>query len=196
VLFAAARVLRGTALVRGAARLRGRAGLAARMLLASAPMPVSSGARAPPHDDRSAPSFALLEGCVMRGLFGHVHAATRRALRASGYVEAAAPGQRCCGALHAHAGDAAGARALARANVDAFDRSGARWIAVNSAGCGAALREYPRWLKGVPGLEQRTQRLAARVRDVSELLAAPPRPVRGRLRGRAGYDASCHLLHG
>ena len=54
--------------------------------------------------------------------------------------------QGCCGALHAHAGDEAFAHALARRNVAAFARAGVREVVVNSAGCGAALRDAARWL--------------------------------------------------
>ncbi len=170
-----------------------------------------------------APGFALLEGCVMDGLFAHVHGATRRVLAAAGFREVAAPAQGCCGALHAHAGFLEAARRLARRNVEAFEAAEADVIAVNSAGCGAAMREYRRWLAEEPEWAERAGRLADRVRDVSQLLAAAPTggrgtraggrlasgpagnrlasgPAGGRLAsgpaGRIAYDAPCHLLHG
>ncbi len=142
------------------------------------------------------PEYVLLEGCVMSGLFGHVHAATRRTLAATGHRERAAPGQVCCGALHAHAGDRETARRLARRNLDAFEARPDAAVAVNSAGCGAALRDYPHWFRGDPVEVARARRLSERVRDVSELLAGPPRPRSAGLEGRAGYDAPCHLCHG
>jgi len=116
---------------------------------------------------------AVLEGCVQRGLFGHVNAATRRVLEHHGWTIGAAPGQRCCGALHAHAGDLARARELALANIGAFERSGALWIAVNAAGCGAAMKSYAELFEHTPH-EERARAFAARVRDVSELLDAGP----------------------
>lgn len=153
---------------------------------------------AAPADDAAdrPPTYALLEGCVMAGLFDHVHRATRRTAAAGGYREVEAPGQGCCGALHAHAGRLDAARRLARRNVAAFEASGAERIAVDSAGCGAAMREYRRWLADEPGWARRAGRLAERVRDVSELLADAPRPLEGRLEARIAYDAPCHLLHG
>lgn len=141
------------------------------------------------------PTYALLEGCVMSGLFGHVHRATRRALAAAGFRERRAPGQACCGALHAHAGFGGAARRMARRNVAAFEACGVDRIAVNAAGCGAALRDYPRWLAEEAGWAERAGRVAGRVRDVTELLAAGPELPRGRLPGRIAYDAPCHLLH-
>lgn len=144
---------------------------------------------------RAAGEMALFRGCVMQGLFGHVHAATVRALAFNGIRTREVPGQVCCGALAAHAGDMALALELARTNVRAFD-PGALGppIVTNSAGCGAALKAYGEWLAGDP-LAERAQAFASRVRDVTEVLAecGPRRP--GPLRLRVAYDAPCHLLH-
>lgn len=162
----------------------------------SPPAGAGGSADAAPTGGGSRPAVSLLEGCVMSGLFGHVNDATRRVLDAHGYREADAPEQGCCGALHAHAGMTETARELARRNIAAFEESGADWIAVNSAGCGAAMREYPEWMAGEPVWVARAREVAERVRDVTELVAeAPERPVlRGE--GRVAYDAPCHLLHG
>lgn len=138
---------------------------------------------------------AMLTGCVMDGLFGETNRATARTLVVNGYTMTAAPGQRCCGALHAHAGDDDTARELARGNIAAFEQSGADFIVVNAAGCGAMMKEYGHLLAGDPAWRERAAALSARVRDVSELLAeAGPRPG-GALTHTVTYDAPCHLLH-
>jgi glycolate dehydrogenase iron-sulfur subunit len=140
-------------------------------------------------------AVALLVGCVMDGLFSRTNRATRRTLRANDYRIRGAPGQVCCGALHAHAGDLEAARALARKNIEAFERCGADFIGVNAAGCGAMMKEYGHLLADDPAWAARAANAAARVRDVSELLAAAgPRPG-GPLPVRVTYDAPCHLLH-
>jgi glycolate oxidase iron-sulfur subunit len=139
--------------------------------------------------------MALFRGCVMQGLFGHVHAATVRALAANGLGTREVPGQVCCGALAAHAGDMALALELARENVRVFDaRAPGLPLVTNSAGCGAALKAYGEWLAG-EALAERAQAFASRVRDVTEVLAecGPRRP--GPLPLRVAYDAPCHLLH-
>jgi len=56
----------------------------------------------------------LFRGCVMDGLFSHVHDATVRTLGVNGWAVGETPGQVCCGALHAHAGLREEARLLAR----------------------------------------------------------------------------------
>jgi len=134
---------------------------------------------------------AFLEGCVMPELFAGVNAATVRVLARNGFEVLVPRGQGCCGALHAHAGDEVAARELLRRNLRAF--AGVDRIVVNSAGCGAALRDAGRWLPGDP----EAQRLAASVRDALELLdEAGLRPPPGRVAARVCYDDPCHLVHG
>ena len=94
-----------------------------------------------PRAEPTRASVATLDGCVMEGLFTGVNRATERVLVANGYALRAAPAQQCCGALHVHAGDAATARELARANIAAFEASGAEFVVSNSAGCGAMVKE-------------------------------------------------------
>lgn len=131
----------------------------------------------------------LFRGCVMQGLFSHVHDATIRTLTVNGCAVQEVEGQVCCGALHAHAGLLEEARGFARTNVAAFG-SGDEPIVVNSAGCGAALKEYGHLLDG-----DAAQAFGARVRDVTELLAERG-PVPGApLDWRVAYDPPCHLLH-
>jgi glycolate oxidase iron-sulfur subunit len=135
------------------------------------------------------PTVALFRGCVMGTLFSHVHDASRRTLEANGYSVVEPDGQACCGALHEHAGDRAAAEALARANVAALAES-ADYVVVDSAGCGALLKGYGHLL----GTDAAAV-LAAKVRDVSELLAeVGPRPG-GALPLDVAYDAPCHLQH-
>ena len=149
------------------------------------PTTVPSGSTTVP----SGPTVALFTGCVMSTLFRRVHAATRRTLTRNGYRVVDVPGQECCGALHEHAGDRKTARDLVTRNAAAF-RGKADFIAVNSAGCGALLRDAAHLDPGPAAME-----MGARVRDVSELLAAAG-PVPGApLPLEVAYDAPCHLEH-
>jgi glycolate oxidase iron-sulfur subunit len=197
-LFTTARVVRSTGVPRLLAN-GGRIGFGMAMLAATEGRKVGGlGGRngtepsAPPSDlptFRRSAVVALFRGCVMDTLFPHVHAATRRTLEANGYTVVEVKGQTCCGALHEHAGDRASAQALARENVAAFADS-ADYVVVNSAGCGALLKDYGHLL----GTE-RAEQVAAKVRDVTELLAdAGPRPG-APLPLDVAYDAPCHLQH-
>jgi len=173
--------------------IRGRLGFAMAMLAStgrsidrSLYKPVARGERG---------TVATLRGCVMEGLFSTTNRATERVLTVNGYSIVEAPGQKCCGALHAHAGHLEDARTLARRNIVAFERSGATFIAVNAAGCGAIMKEYGHLLKDDPEWHQRAVNLSARVRDVSELLAAAGPREGGPLPMKVTYDAPCHLIH-
>lgn len=142
---------------------------------------------------------ALFEGCVGAVLQGEVNAATQRVLNRCGAAVDVPAGQGCCGALHLHAGDIEGARRLARANVEVFERGAARdgALVVTAAGCGAAMREYGELLADDPACAAAAARLAARVRDatevVDELLPRGDVPAAARL--RVTYHDACHLAH-
>ena len=135
----------------------------------------------------------LFTGCVMGELFGEVHRATARVLARAGIEASATEGQGCCGALHAHDGDIAFARELARRNIDALDDG--RTIVVNSAGCGAAMREYGDLLAEDEAYAGRAKEFANRVRDFAEYLAEAGGASEGRLDGRVTYQDPCHLAH-
>ncbi|HWZ60657.1 MAG TPA: heterodisulfide reductase-related iron-sulfur binding cluster [Gemmatimonadaceae bacterium] len=192
-----ARVARATGLPALFARIPGRLGFAAAMLASTEPAlprrPYQAVAAGP---DRG--PVTLLRGCVMDGLLGPTNEATARTLTVNGYRMTPAEPQGCCGALHAHAGDAPTARALAKRNIVAFERAGSAPIAVNAAGCGAMIKEYGHLLHDDPAWAARAAAVSARTRDVSELLAAAG-PVSGAplpgLTGPVTYDAPCHLQH-
>jgi glycolate oxidase iron-sulfur subunit len=187
------RVLRATGLSRLLARLPGRLGFSMAMLEATR-APVRR-TKYTARGDGMRGTATLLEGCVMEGLYGGTNRATERTLIVNDYLVVKTNGQQCCGALHAHAGDDETARELARANIAAFERSGADLIAVNAAGCGAMMKEYGQLLAADPAWADRAAAVSAKVRDVSELLAAAgPRPG-GDLPLTVTYDAPCHLLH-
>jgi len=213
---AAARLARAMRLSRLLARAPGRMGIMMANVEATrrfqrtngsrvrraGPSPTAPAVSSTPQPATSAPepttraTVAVLTGCVMEGLLAPVNRATERVLARNGYRLADARGQRCCGALHAHAGDARTARSLARANIAAFEASGAAFVAVNSAGCGAAMKAYGHLLADDPAWHDRAVRLAGRVRDVSELLAeAGPLRVPAPTPAVVAVDHPCHLLH-
>jgi glycolate oxidase iron-sulfur subunit len=192
-MLVASRFIRATRLPSLFASVAGRLGFASAMLAST-----RSGFPERDYDfglDGARGAVALLDGCVMSGLFARTNRATRRTLRANDYRVRAAPGQVCCGALHAHAGDLDTARSLAKTNIAAFERSAAEFIGVNAAGCGAMMKEYGHLLADDPEWAERAAAMAARVRDVSELLAAAGPRAGAPLPVRVTYDAPCHLVH-
>jgi glycolate oxidase iron-sulfur subunit len=139
----------------------------------------------------------FLSGCVMRSVFARTNASTIRVLTRNGCGVITPRQQGCCGALHAHHGDLASARALARRNIDVFGALGVEAVIVNSAGCGAMLKEYGHLLAADPDYATPAAAFSRQVRDISEFLAGLPLDTAmGELPLRVAYDDPCHLLHG
>jgi glycolate oxidase iron-sulfur subunit len=131
----------------------------------------------------------LFTGCVMDAWERDVHRAALRVMRAAG-SSPALPGRGgdCCGALHDHAGRTDEARALARRVIASMP--GDAPVVVDSAGCGAAMKDYGRLL-GTP----EAAAFSARVRDFAEWLAERGVP-RLRPTGRVVVvQDPCHLRH-
>lgn len=139
---------------------------------------------------------AFLSGCAMSMFFGAINEATVRVLRRNGCEVVIPAGQACCGALNVHNGEADSARAMARRNIDAFPDD-VDAIVVNAAGCGAAMKEYGHLLAQDAVYASRAEQFAARVRDVSEVLAALGVRTAARPSSQTvTYQDPCHLAHG
>ena len=139
---------------------------------------------------------ALLTGCVMPLAFGAAHYATVRVLVRNGIAVVAPESQACCGALHAHSGDLATARRLARKEIDCFLAVAPDAIIVNSAGCGSHMKEYGHLLRNDRRYAAKATQFAALVKDVHEYLVETGiDPPRGALKRSVTYQDSCHLVH-
>lgn len=83
------------------------------------------------------PVAALFTGCIAPAYEAGLHDALARLCGAVGVHLQVPPGQTCCGALHAHAGDTGSAARLARRNRAAF--SGAGTVLTLASGCHEAV---------------------------------------------------------
>jgi len=140
----------------------------------------------------------LLAGCVQDVAFVGVNVDTIQVLQANGCHVVVPRRQQCCGSLHAHNGDVATARRLARANLDAFDLEKLDAVIVNAGGCGSHMRQYGHLLADEPRYAARAADWDRKVRDIHEFLVeigfrAPSAQLAAR---RVAYHASCHLAHG
>ena len=140
----------------------------------------------------SGQAAALFAGCVMSTALANVDRATLNVLQRAGFRVSNPQRQGCCGALHAHGGDLPRALQLAKANIEAFEKSDGP-IVVNSAGCGAMLKDYAHHFRDDPAWADRARAFSKRVRDLSEALTALP--IRRELPRRVVYQDACHLIH-
>jgi glycolate oxidase iron-sulfur subunit len=139
----------------------------------------------------------MLTGCVQSVFFPRVNAATARVLAAEGCDVIIPRGQGCCGALSLHSGREAEAIAFARRTIAMFEQAGVDAVVVNSAGCGSAMKEYERLLRGSDGgWAERAAEMSGKVRDLAEFLAElGPAAPRHPLPVTAAYHDACHLAH-
>lgn len=141
--------------------------------------------------EASGTDLYFFTGCVMDAWQRDVHRAGIRVLEAAGFgitpTNELAP---CCGALQAHAGLAVETRTLAEAMMRNLEPD--RPIIVDSAGCGAAMKDYGHLL-GTP----EAQAFSARVYDIQEWLAdhVDRLPSVDVLPLRVAVQDPCHLRH-
>ena len=145
---------------------------------------------------------AFFTSCVMDVMFPRINQDAVRLLVLAGAEVVVPHAQTCCGALHAHSGLRHTAKRLAQRNVTAFG-AGEQfdYIVSDSAGCGAALRDFVHLLGETPQAAA-AGAFASRVRDVSEVLATLglPAPTGSLTRDvntplRVAYHDPCHLAH-
>jgi glycolate oxidase iron-sulfur subunit len=127
---------------------------------------------------------AFFRGCLVPEVFGPVNAATVDVLSRNGFEVVIPSAQRCCGALHLHAGDPHGAARLRRRNRSVLQLDSVDAVIVNSAGCGATLKD------GDDPLGRKVQDIAEFLESVELRGPLAPLPL------KVAYDDPCHLLHG
>ncbi|HEU4620430.1 MAG TPA: heterodisulfide reductase-related iron-sulfur binding cluster [Gammaproteobacteria bacterium] len=142
---------------------------------------------------------ALLAGCVQSVLAPQIDAAAARLLRLAGADVVHVPG--CCGAIVHHLGRAADNRALGGALIERIaaeiDGRGIDAIAATASGCGTHVKDFGRLFALDERLGRKAEAIAARARDVTEVLAelGLPKAVAPRALAVA-YHSACSLQHG
>lgn len=175
------------------------AGLVFPKMLASSRLERSAIPVQPPADCSASTPVALFVGCVSESMLGVTNRAAWRVLKQHDRAVYCPADQRCCGAIHYHAGDVHQARAFARANIDAFESvdKSLDAIVVCAAGCGLMLKDYGMLLSNDSQYADRAAHFAARVAEICEYLdRLPPKPPGGGPVLRVAYHDACHLCHG
>lgn len=143
----------------------------------------------------------LLAGCAQQVLRPSINDATIRLLARRGIDVVVAPGAGCCGALVHHMGREQDAKALARANVDAWHKEIGKGpvdaVLINASGCGTMVKDYGHLLRDDPAYAEKAKAIADLTRDVSEFVAGIGigAPVRWSSI-KVAYHSACSLQHG
>ena len=157
----------------------------------------------------------FLTGCIMDVAFADVNVDTVNLLLHHDCEVVIPRGQACCGSLQAHNGSLDAAREMAKHNIGLFDRDDLDFIVLNSAGCGAYMKEYGHVFQDDEEWSERARRVATKSRDITEFLAETGylpakhgQPVlklkkesavkhsADFLKGKSvSYHDACHLVH-
>ena len=143
---------------------------------------------------------ALFTPCAEPDLRPEIAQATERLLARCGWRVVHVAGEGCCGALVHHLGREAAAQASARRNVDAWEAAIARErveaIVVTASGCTSEIKRYGSLLADDPAYAARAARVAAMVRDATEVIAPADLPRGPVPELTVAWQAPCSLTHG
>lgn len=137
----------------------------------------------------------FFHGCISSVLEQDINRKAIELLQLCGCEVIVPRAQRCCGAIHHHAGRPHPAAAMARRNIAAFEDVDEVITAIG--GCGAMLKQYEHLLRDDERWLARARAFTAKVRDINQALHDYNlKPPRFELRAIAAYHDSCHLAHG
>lgn len=149
------------------------------------------------------PKFRVgfLTGCIMDVAYADVNLDTIQLLLHHDCEVVLPKGQACCGSLLAHNGGREAAREMARHNIEVFEKERLDYIVMNSAGCGAFMKEYGHVFAEDKEYSKRAEAISLKIKDITEFLAETGfKPMEAAessmLKGkRITYHDACHLVH-
>ena len=141
-------------------------------------------------------TVGFLSGCIMNVAFSKVNADTVEVLLHHDCEVMIPKDQVCCGSLQAHNGDFETAKNLARKNIDVFLEYDLDAIVMNSAGCGAFMKEYGIYFKDDKTYREKAARVSSKIKDISEFLydIGLKKPEK-EFHHSVTYHDACHLVH-
>jgi L-lactate dehydrogenase complex protein LldE len=141
------------------------------------------------------PTVGLFVTCLVDLMRPAVGFAAVKLLEDAGCEVVVPSAQTCCGQPAYNAGDAAGARALARRVIEAF--SAFEYVVLPSGSCGGTIRvHYPEMFADEPEWRDRARDLARRTFELTTFLSDVMKvgPIAGRLDAVTAYHDSCSGL--
>jgi glycolate oxidase iron-sulfur subunit len=163
----------------------------------SVPAPLSENSWPAPRHKRK---MLVLAGCVQPAIAPDINAAAARVLDRLGISLIVAPEAGCCGAVSQHTSAPTDALDFARRNIDAWLPhldAGVEAIVMTASGCGVHVKEYGYYLRNDPAYAGKAKRIAAAVRDLSEVLRGEDlADLKPSARTNIAFQSPCSLQHG
>jgi glycolate oxidase iron-sulfur subunit len=138
----------------------------------------------------------FLTGCFMNVMYSKINIDTVEVLLENNCEVYIPKEQVCCGSVMAHYGDIETAKKLAKKNIVAFSKYKLDAIVVNSAGCGAFMKEYGELFEDDKEFREKAENISRLTKDVNEFLCEIDfkRPD-VELNLKVTYHDACHLAH-
>ncbi len=140
----------------------------------------------------------FLTGCFMNVMYSKINIDTVEVLLENGCEVYIPKEQVCCGSVMAHYGDVEMAKKLARKNIEVFSKYELDAIVINSAGCGAFMKEYGELFKDDADeiLREKATRISKITKDVNEFLCEINfKKPEAQINLKVTYHDACHLAH-
>ncbi len=133
-------------------------------------------------------------GCAQSLMFADESAATVRVLARNGCTVVTPKDVICCGMPAMGYGRQEMVHAMARHNIELFEKENVEAIVTDCATCGSTLKEYGQLLADDAEWAERAAAFSKKVRDISEfLMELPLLKPQGRVEARVTYHDPCHL---
>jgi glycolate oxidase iron-sulfur subunit len=144
---------------------------------------------------------AILTGCAQSVLDPGINEAAIRLLTRFGVEVVVPQGEACCGSLVHHMGREEAALEAARRNVDVWTRElehgGLDAIIITASGCGTTIKDYGFMLRLDAAYAEKSARISALAKDITEYLASLDLPEPAQKPGLAvAYHSACSMQHG
>ncbi len=154
----------------------------------------ASGTRGGRQTSGRAPRVGFFTGCIQDIAFSNVNAAAIRVLAAVGCEVVIPPGQACCGAVQAHAGEHRLAVMQAKRNIAAAAKMDLDYIVIAAGGCAATMKDYPELLgnSAESATIEAARSFSSKVREFTEIVDQLGLPTMGSIEAAAvTYQDSC-----
>ncbi len=140
----------------------------------------------------------FLTGCFMNVMYPKINLDTVEVLLENGCEVYIPKEQVCCGSVMAHYGDVEMAKKLARKNIEVFSKYKLDAIVINSAGCGAFMKEYGELFKDDADkvLRAKAKHISEITKDINEFLCEINfKKPEVQIDLKVTYHDACHLAH-
>ncbi len=149
-----------------------------------------------------APSYRLrvgfFTGCTINYMYTDMGSAVIEVLQANNIEVVLPPRQHCCATPVHVSGDFELANEMARQTIEIFEECQVDYIVGACGSCVEALKDYPKWLADDPKWQSRAEKLAVKVREISEFLVEVGyrKDIMGPVHKTITMHDPCHMVRG